>query len=226
MPLGIVFIAAAQVLNLFRSLFQDSQESGPGVLHPGSTHTSFKLGAEAIGATRQGHDCRFRSSWFLCIRYKPSEDLYCFILVTSPKNTGFPGGSVGKNPPASARRLRRHGFNPWVGKSPWRRVCQPTSVFSPGKSHGQRSLVGNHPWSCQRVRQSMHTKEHAEGDTYKPKSTYLSVYLSTFLCVHFEKVKVLVTQSCLTLCYILQLSKLRPKRYLPSPCCRSCSARF
>ena len=77
-----------------------------------------------------------------------------------------------------------------------------------------------------RVRQSMHTKEHAEGDTYKPKSTYLSVYRSTFLCVHFEKVKVLVTQSCLTLCYLLQLSKLRPKRYLPSPCCRSCSARF
>ena len=63
----------------------------------------------------------------------------------------------------------------------------------------------------------MHTKEHAEGDTYKPKSTYLSVYRSTFLCVHFEKVKVLVTQSCLTLCYILQLSKLRPKRYYQAP---------
>ena len=56
--------------------------------------------------------------------------------------------------------------------------------------------------------------------------TYLSICLSTFLCVHFEKAKVLVTQSCLTLCCILQLSKLRPKRYSPSSCCRSCSARF
>jgi len=36
----------------------------------------------------------------------------------------------------------RHGFKPWVGKIPWRRKWQPTSVFLPGKSHGQRSLEG------------------------------------------------------------------------------------
>ena len=29
---------------------------------------------------------------------------------------------------------------------PWRRAWQPTPVFLPGKSHGQRSLVGCHPW--------------------------------------------------------------------------------
>ncbi|KAB0338693.1 hypothetical protein FD755_025178, partial [Muntiacus reevesi] len=29
---------------------------------------------------------------------------------------------------------RRHGFNPWVGKIPWRRVWQPTRVVSPGES--------------------------------------------------------------------------------------------
>ena len=33
-------------------------------------------------------------------------------------------------------------FDPWVGKIPWRRKWQPTLVFSPGESHGQRSLVG------------------------------------------------------------------------------------
>ena len=38
------------------------------------------------------------------------------------------------------------GFNPWVRKIPWRRKWQPTPVFLPGKSHGQRSLVGYHPW--------------------------------------------------------------------------------
>ena len=36
----------------------------------------------------------------------------------------------------------RPGFNPWVGKIPWRRKWQPTLVFLPGKSHGWRSLVG------------------------------------------------------------------------------------
>ena len=33
-------------------------------------------------------------------------------------------------------------IDPWVGKMPWRRKWQPTPVFLPGKSHGQRSLVG------------------------------------------------------------------------------------
>ena len=51
---------------------------------------------------------------------------------------GFPGGSVVKNPPANARTLRGCGFNSWVKKLLWRRKWQPTPVFFPGKSHGQR----------------------------------------------------------------------------------------
>ena len=35
----------------------------------------------------------------------------------------------------------RPGFNPWVGKIPRRRKWQPTPVFWPGESHGQRSLA-------------------------------------------------------------------------------------
>jgi len=38
------------------------------------------------------------------------------------------------------------GFDPWVGKIPWRRKWQSTPVFLPGKSHGQRNLVGYSPW--------------------------------------------------------------------------------
>ena len=38
-------------------------------------------------------------------------------------------------------------FNPWVEKIPWRKKWQPTPVFLPGKSHGQRSLAGCSPWS-------------------------------------------------------------------------------
>ena len=33
-------------------------------------------------------------------------------------------------------------FNPWVRKILWRREWQPTPVFLPAESHGQRSLVG------------------------------------------------------------------------------------
>ena len=40
----------------------------------------------------------------------------------------------------------RPGFDPWVGKIPWRGEWQPTPVFWPGESHGQRSLVGSSPW--------------------------------------------------------------------------------
>ena len=57
---------------------------------------------------------------------------------------GFPGGSVVKNLPA-----RRQGFDPWVRKIPWRRKWLPIPVLLPGKSHGQRSLVGYSPWDCQ-----------------------------------------------------------------------------
>ena len=39
----------------------------------------------------------------------------------------------------SACQGRRGGFDPWVGKIPWRRKRQPTPVFLPGKSHGQKS---------------------------------------------------------------------------------------
>ena len=38
------------------------------------------------------------------------------------------------------------GFNPWVGKNPWRREWLPTPVFLPEEFHGQRSLVGYSPW--------------------------------------------------------------------------------
>ena len=36
----------------------------------------------------------------------------------------------------------RPGFHSWVGKIPWRRKWQSAPVLLPGKSHGQRSLVG------------------------------------------------------------------------------------
>ena len=46
----------------------------------------------------------------------------------------------------STCQSRRHGFDPWVGKVPWRRKWQPTPVLLPRKSHRQRGLVGYSPW--------------------------------------------------------------------------------
>ena len=59
---------------------------------------------------------------------------------------GFPKESF-----CQCRRCSKHRFNPWVGKTPWSRKWQPTSIFLPGKYHRQRSLVGYNPWG-RRVR--------------------------------------------------------------------------
>ena len=66
------------------------------------------------------------------------------MLHSGYKNKGFAGGITVKNLPASAGDMRR-GFDPWVGKLPWRRAQHPTPVFLPGESRGQRSLAGYGP---------------------------------------------------------------------------------
>ena len=59
--------------------------------------------------------------------------------------TGFPGDSTVKNLACPCRRRKRCRFDPWIRKIPWNRKWQPTPVFLPGKSHGQRSLAGCRP---------------------------------------------------------------------------------
>ena len=83
----------------------------------------------------------------------------CYVHACPPLSLiwGFSGGSVVKE---STCQCRRHGFNPCIRKTPWRRKWQPTPVFLPGKSHRQRSLVGCSPWGCK------------ESDTTKRLSTH------------------------------------------------------
>ena len=90
---------------------------------------------------------------------------YLFIL-------GFPGGSMIKNSPANAGD-KKHRLDPWVGNIPWRRKWQPTPVFLPGKSHGQRSLVGYSLWGQKKkVRHDLETKQQ--------QLTYLLIGSCTF----------------------------------------------
>ena len=62
--------------------------------------------------------------------------------LPTPVFLGFPGDSDGKESTYNAGYL---GLIP-VGKIPWKKTWQPTLVFLPGKSHGQRSLAGYSPW--------------------------------------------------------------------------------
>ena len=60
---------------------------------------------------------------------------WCWRLVLSPQ-------WLDSMPRRICLRCKIPRFDPWVGKIPWRRKWQPTPVSLPGKSHGQRSLVG------------------------------------------------------------------------------------
>ena len=80
---------------------------------------------------------------------KPKENIlwnhpYYNFTFSFPQ-LSFPGGAHGKEPTCQFRSRKRCKFSPWFGKIPWRRKWQLTAVFLPGKSHGQRSLVGYSP---------------------------------------------------------------------------------
>ena len=68
------------------------------------------------------------------INWETGTDMLIYMPVCI--KWGFPGGSVAKELACQCRRCKRCGFDPWVGKIPWRRKWQPILVFLPGKSHG------------------------------------------------------------------------------------------
>ena len=57
-------------------------------------------------------------------------------------------------------QCRRHRFDPWVGKIPWGRKQQPTPVFLPGESHGQKSLAGYSPWGHKKLDMTQQLNHH------------------------------------------------------------------
>ena len=73
---------------------------------------------------------------------------WLFFFLTLKMRLGLPWWSSDWE---STCRWRGHRFHPWVRKIPWRRKWQPTPVFLPGKSHGQRSLAGYSQWACKEL---------------------------------------------------------------------------
>ena len=73
---------------------------------------------------------------FCNIHFSPQDPSYLVLLTgcISTRLGGFSGGPSGKEPNCQWKRYKRHGFDPWVSKIPWRRTWQPTPVFLPGES--------------------------------------------------------------------------------------------
>ena len=71
--------------------------------------------------------------------------LWIYICVYVYMHMDFPHDASGKEPVCQCRGHKGYKFNPWVKKILWRRVWQPTPVFLPRESHGQRTLVGYYP---------------------------------------------------------------------------------
>jgi len=89
---------------------------------------------------------------------------------------------VVKNLPANAGD-KRHGFNPWVRKIPWGRAQQPTPVFLPRESHGQRSLAGYSP--VHRVTQSW--------TQLKQLNTHIRDYIEELFRINEQQVHLLTS---------------------------------
>ena len=91
------------------------------------------------------------------------------------RHMGFPRGSDGKE---SACNSGEPGFNPWIGKIPWRREWQPTLIFLPGESHGQRSLSGCSSYSGKELDTAEATNTHVRHVAFLEHPASFS-----FLCV-------------------------------------------
>ena len=86
--------------------------------------------------------------FFFPLEVKCNEKLYPWFSIHLMKLSGTKDIITfsGKIPACQCRRHKRHGFDPWVGKIPWKRAWQPTPVSLPGESHGQRILAGYSSW--------------------------------------------------------------------------------
>ena len=92
-----------------------------------------------------------RSFFFSRIRLR-------FLHLWQPM--GFPGGTSCKEPTCQWRRCKWCGFDPWLGKIPWRRPWQPTPVFLPGELPWTEEPGRLQSMGSQRVRHDWATKHN------------------------------------------------------------------
>ena len=66
--------------------------------------------------------------------------------------------------------------------SPWRKKGQPSPVFLPGKSHGQRSLAGYSPWGHKKLRHNLTTKQQQKTTEMLPHSSHAHIHSEEVPC--------------------------------------------
>ena len=122
-------------------------------------------GTERGNSEVTGHESelehRFENSAGLVTVVFPAQSGILFLTSVCP--CGLPRWLSGRG---SICQCRRHRFNLWVGKIPWRRKWQLSSVFLPGESHGQRSLVSYSPWGCKRIVHNLTIKQQRYVQVY------------------------------------------------------------
>jgi len=85
-----------------------------------------------------------KKSWLKLFQEREQGRMFDFLRLRLRIDIAS-GGAVVKKSTCQCKRRRRCGFNPWVGKIPWRRGWLLTPIFLPGESHGQRNLAGYSP---------------------------------------------------------------------------------
>ena len=132
---------------------------------------------------------------------------------------GLPRWFSGKE---TSCQCRRHRFDPWVGKIPWRRKWQPTPVFLPGEFQGQRSLACYSQW----CRKESDTTEQLSTHQCIPSIIHSLLHPTLEECTDFLcfcewilSVLVLVSYCCITSYY--KSKSLKQHSLLSAQFCRS-----
>ena len=132
-------------LNRSRALFSKQVEEWPQRQfrkHPSCQSTTIPEQQRRVRVQKRSHDSKVK-------RLVPVGPIAAQAALAAP-----PGGIRANfsSLPVGLRWWRiflqcgRPGFDPWVGKIPWRREWQPTPVLLTGEFHRQMSLVGYSPW--------------------------------------------------------------------------------
>ena len=99
--------------------------------------------------------------------------IHCFLLSSLRRSS--PGSLGGKE---STCNVGDPGSIPGLGKIPWRRKGQPSPVFLPVKSYGQRSMVGYSPWSLLDTASGLHL------DKFVQPTKHAHTFPASSLCSH------------------------------------------
>ena len=106
--------------------------------------------------------------------------------------TNIPRWCSGKEFACQCRRCQRWEFDLWVGKIPWRRIWQPTPVFLPGESRGQRSVAGHSAPGCKELdrteRAHTHNMLFSLSSEILMNTISISRHFFTNLPIHFHGV--------------------------------------